>query len=254
MPRSSPEELLEQALEIPFRGWDFSVLGDRLVLEPPPWSFEQVVDDAAADAASMLDMGTGGGEWLSNRRLAPCTVATESWPPNVPLAAARLRPLGVAVVRVEGAIDNADQATSEPRGRLAFRAAAFDLVVNRHESFVAAEVRRVLRAGGVFLTQQAGSGAQQFHELLGLEPPADDDFQLDLGVEQLEQGGLRVEYAEVGAATTVFADIGAFAWYLGNVPWAVPDFSIERHRDALLRLSGRPIRVSSQRFWIRARA
>ena len=156
----------------------FSVLGNRLVFEPPPWSLEQIVDEEASRAASTLDMGTGGGEWLSTRRRAARTVATESWPPNVPTAAARLEPLGIPVVHDEGAIDNADQATREPRGRLAFRDAAFDLVLNRHESFVADEVRRVLRDDGVFVMQQAGSGARQFHELLALEPPADDDFHI----------------------------------------------------------------------------
>ena len=251
---SSAEQLLEEALEVPFRGWDFSVLGERVVVEPPPWSFEQLVDDEAARAASMLDMGTGGGESLSQRRRAAHTVATESWAPNVPVAAARLRPLAIVVVRDEGAADNADQATREPRGRLAFRDAAFDLVVNRHESFVAREVRCVLREGGGFLTQQAGSGAREFHELLGLEPPADDDFHIDLAVEQLEDAGLRVEASAVGAATTVFADIGALAWYLTNVPWGVREFSIERHRDALLQLHGSPIRIASERFWVRARA
>ena len=79
----SADRLLREALEMPFLGWDFSVLGDRLVVEAPPWSFEQIVDDEAVRAASMPDMGTGGGEWLSNRRHAPRTVATESWPPNV---------------------------------------------------------------------------------------------------------------------------------------------------------------------------
>jgi SAM-dependent methyltransferase len=254
MAPSSAEQLLHEALDIPFRGWDFSVLGDRLVLEPPPWSFEQIVEAEAVRAQSMLDMGTGGGEWLSDRHHAARTVATESWRPNVPIAAARLGPLGIAVVQDEGAIDNADQAAREPLGRLGFRDAAFDLVVNRHESFVAVEVRRVLRDGGVFVTQQAGSAARQFHELLGLEPPADDDFHIELAVEQLERAGLRVEQATVGTATTVFADVGALAWYLSNVPWGVRDFSIERHRDALLHLHGSPIRVPSQRFWIRALA
>ena len=252
MASSSAEQLLQQALDIPFRGWDFSVLGDRLMLEPPPWSFEQIVDDAAVRAASMLDMGTGGGEWLSKRRHPDRTVATESWLPNVPIAAARLASLGIAVVQDEGAVDNPDQATRGPHGRLAFREAAFDLIVSRHESFVAVEVRRALREGGVFVTQQAGSGARQFHELLALDPPSDDDFHIDLAVEQLERAGLRVVQAAVGTATTVFADIGALAWYLNNVPWGVRDFSIERHRDALLRLHGNLIRVPSERFWIRA--
>lgn len=246
------DKLLRGALEVPFHGWDFSVLGERIVLEPPAWSFEQLVDAEGAQATSMLDMGTGGGEWLSRRRRPVRTVATEGWPPNVPLAAARLMPLGVVVVQDEGAVDNVEQATGPARGRLPFRSAAFDLVVNRHEAFVASEVRRVLRSGGAFLTQQASAGAQQFHELLDLEPPRDTDFHVDLAIEQLEGSGLVVEKSATGTATTVFADIGALAWYLSNVPWAVPGFSIERHREALLALHGDPIRVSSERFWVRA--
>lgn len=254
MPSVAAEELLRDALEVPFRGWDFSVLGDRILLEPPPWDFEQLVDDEAAQATSMLDMGTGGGEWLGRRRHAARTVATESWPPNVPLAAARLTPLGVAVVHGEGAVDNPEQGTAPARGRLPFRNAGFDLVVNRHEAFVAGEVRRVLRRGGVFLTQQADSGASRFHELLGLEPASDTEFRLDLAIEQLERCGLRVEESGVGIATTVFADIGALAWYLSNMPWAVAGFSIDRHREALLALHGQPVRVPSERFWVRAAA
>jgi len=119
---------------------------------------------------------------------------------------------------------------------------------------VAGEVRRVLHDGGVFLTQQASSGTRQFHELLGLEPPPDNEFRIDLAIEQVEGAGLRVEESAVGIATTVFADIGALAWYLTNVPWAVADFSIERDRAALLALHGTAIRVPSERFWIRALA
>ncbi len=35
----------------------------------------------------MLDMGTGRGEWLSNRRHPAGTVGTERWPPNAPVLA-----------------------------------------------------------------------------------------------------------------------------------------------------------------------
>ncbi len=254
---ASPDDLLERATDIPFRGWDFSLLGDRLTLEPPPWNLEGMVAELVGPGTTMtmLDMGTGGGEWLSGLARSSRVVATEGWAPNVPVAAARLRPLGIAVVQDEGAIDNVDQERQDRqhrRGRLAFRAGAFDLVVNRHEAFVADEVGRVLRAGGVFLTQQTTSGSAEFHRLLGLDPPAVEELTLALVVEQLTRAGFAIESTGEGVATTTFGDIGALAWYLSNVPWAVPGFGIPRCRDALLRLHGHPIRVPSTRFWVQA--
>lgn len=248
---TSPDELLAEAMAIPFEGWDFSRLGDRIILEPPPWSFEDAVTGAARDAPSMLDMGTGGGERLAALAgFPPLTCATESWAPNVPVAAARLGPRGIPVVRDEGADDNVEQRPGRVRGRLAFRDEAFAVVVSRHEAFVAREVCRVLRPGGIFVTQQASAGSLEFHALLGLDPPPVTDFTLELCVAQLESAGLRVDRAETGTATTVFADIGALAWYLANVPWAVPDFSIEAHRGALTGLHGAPVRVISERFLV----
>ena len=248
-----PDQLLEEAQATDFAGWDFTRLGSRLVLEPPPWDFGEIAAKCAAKAATMLDMGTGGGEWLSSLRArAPVTVATESWPPNVGLAATTLRALGVPLVRDEGATDNVRQDRDDPRGRLAFTAQAFDLVTNRHESFVASEVSRVLRPMGTFLTQQTQSGSRQFHELLGIRPPAAEELEMNLVIEQLRAAGLTVDEAGEGPATTVFADIGALAWYLRSVPWAVPGFSVSAYRDALIGLHGDPIRVTSKRFWIRA--
>ena len=143
---SDPDQLLEDAQATDFAGWDFTRLGSRLVLEPPPWDFGEIAAECATRAATMLDMGTGGGEWLSSLRArAPVTVATESWPPNVGLAATRLHGLGVPVVHVEGARDNLRQDRGDPRGRLGFVGEAFDLVTNRHESFVASEVPRPSR-------------------------------------------------------------------------------------------------------------
>jgi hypothetical protein len=69
-------------------------------------------------------MGTGGGEALSGLvPRPPRTVATEAWPPNVPVAARRLRPLDIPVVQDEGAAENFAQDAS--RGRLPFRDGAF---------------------------------------------------------------------------------------------------------------------------------
>jgi SAM-dependent methyltransferase len=250
---ADPDELLAEAEATDFQGWDFSKLGNRLVQEPPHWDFKDIVASAATRATTMLDMGTGGGEWLlSLSARAPVTVATESWQPNVGIAAERLNSMGVPVVYTEGAPDNHRQEAGDPMGRLPFRTEAFDLVSNRHESFRAEEVARVLQPDGLFLTQQAQSGSKQFHQLLGREPPEIQEFELDLAVAQLRDAGLSIDEADVGTATTVFADIGALAWYLRSVTWAVPDFTVSTYRQALLRLHDGPIRVSSRRFWLRA--
>ena len=150
--------------------------------------------------------------------------------------------------------DNQGQEPTDPTGRLPFRNGAFDLVSNRHESFRGhTEVARVPRPGGVFLTQQAHSGSRQFHELLGTEPPGLDELEPDVVAAQLRGAGLTVDEAEVGTArTTVFADIGALARHLCSVPGPFPGFTVPAYREALLRLPEGPIRVASQRFWIRA--
>ncbi|HET6874080.1 MAG TPA: class I SAM-dependent methyltransferase [Acidimicrobiales bacterium] len=251
---TSADELLDEAEAQGFEGWDFTRLGDRLTLTPPHWDLEGTVAARAAAARNMLDMGTGGGEWLASLAArAPATVATESWPPNVGVAAARLRPLEIGVVHSEGAVDNHLQAGPEVGGRLPFRSAAFDLVSNRHEAFNAAEVARVLRPGGWFVTQQAHSGTVEFHRVLGLAPPRALEFDLELAVEQVRLAGLEVAVAEKGTAVTTFADIGALAWYLKSVPWAVPGFTIDRHRGTLLSLHRQaPIPISSTRFWLQA--
>lgn len=250
-----PDQLLEDAEVTDFDGWDFTRLGARLVSSPPQWAFEEIVAELAASATTILDMGTGGGEWLSSLRArAPVTVATESWPPNVGVAAARLQALGgVPVVQDEGATDNHCQDREDSRGRLAFTAEAFDLATNRHESFVASEVARVLRPEGIFVTQQTHSGSQQFHELLGGQPPHVVEFEIDLALVQLSAAGLTVDAADEGDATMDFADIGALAWYLRSVPWVVPGFSISAYRQGLIELQGGPIRIATRRFWIRAR-
>ena len=184
---STADELLERATDVPFRGWNFTLLGDRLTLEPPPWSLEAMVAELVGPGTTMLDMGTGGGEWLSGLARSSRVVATESWAPNVPVASARLQPLGIAVVRDEGAADNLDQERQDGqdrRGRLAFRAGGGSRPrPDRHEAFVPDEVSRVLRAGGVFLTQQATTGSAEFHRLLGLDPPIVEELTLALVVD-----------------------------------------------------------------------
>lgn len=231
-----------------------------MATQPLPWDYRALVVKSARRSPDMLDLDTGGGELLASLPYRPGrTVATESYPPNVSVAARRLHPLSVSVIGVEGPPDNNVQ-TDETLGHLPFRNASFHLVVNRHASFLAKEVSRVLALGGKFITQQVGDQKyNDFHQHLGLPPriPSSRPWALDLAKTQLEAANLEVRRSGMGDEVMSFKDIGAFAWYLKNVPWIVDGFSLLRHRMRLKELHSRiqekgPLRVRQTRFYLEA--
>ncbi|HHX4517544.1 TPA: class I SAM-dependent methyltransferase, partial [Pseudomonas aeruginosa] len=121
------DALLVEAGRTPMRGWEYDY-GGRIRLEPPPWDFPGRMLERCRAAASLLDMGTGGGEWLSRLPYRPpLTVATEGWAPNLEIARGRLEPLGIRVVEVEGAPDNHRQGREgDGGGALPFADGTFD--------------------------------------------------------------------------------------------------------------------------------
>jgi SAM-dependent methyltransferase len=242
-------DLIAKALYQSFSGWDFSYLTNRWLDDKPDWDYGQIVRERFSAAETLLDMGTGGGEKLAT--LAPLprrTWATEGYPPNVAVAHKRLAPLGVGVVPVAGEEE-----------LLPFAANAFDLVINRHESFDAAELRRILRPGGAFITQQVGG-----RHGLGLNEWLQDDvtyeyadWSLAQAAAQLENAGLRIVDAREQFTPLHFYDIGAVVYYLKIIPWQFPDFSVERYHDRLLALHRHiqetgAFKISGHYFWIEA--
>jgi SAM-dependent methyltransferase len=237
------EELLAEAEARPLRGWDFSWLGERMRTAALTWDYDGIVLRLAQASPDLLDLGTGGGEWLASLPHRPVrTVATEPWEPNVEVARSLLHQLGVTVVAVEAAPDNVDQEPAEERGHLPFPAESFELVVSRHESFVAAEVARVLVPGGRFVTQQVGGGPHdELRAILGIppRPPQQRAWTLALAVSQLEGAGLRITDSAEGELVAWFTDVGALAWFLKAAPWVVPGFSLRAHRAGLAQLHRR---------------
>ncbi len=145
------EELVAEGAAVPVEGWDFSWFDGRATEERPPWGYARLMEERMAGATAALDIETGGGEVLAGIGHPPrLLVATESWPPNVAVARAALRPLGGHVVAV------ADQPS------LPFEAGSFDLVVSRHPVVTLwDEIARVLRPGGTYLSQQIGPGTNR---------------------------------------------------------------------------------------------
>jgi SAM-dependent methyltransferase len=216
----------------PFGGWDFSRLEGRMLEEPPPWDYGRIVRGALEDAASLLDMGTGGGEFLAGLAplLPPKTCATEGWEPNVPVARSRLGPLGVEV------------RAAEDDGRLPFGDAEFDLVINRQASYEPEEVRRVLEPGGRFVTQQVGGrNLAGLNAVLEAPNPGIGMPGWDLAQARgaLEGAGFEVRLAREAFPPARFADLGAVVYYLKAVPWQVPGFSVDGYAERLGELEAR---------------
>ena len=149
-------------------------------------------------------------------------MATESWPPNVAVAGARLRPLGAHVVAV------ADAPT------LPFADASFDLVTSRHPVVVLwDEIARVLRPGGTYLSQQIGAGLQSGADrLLDGAAAREPESQPGAGPGGGDGGRARGRpTCEACALRVEFFDVAAVVHFLRKVPWTVPGFTPDAYGD-----------------------
>jgi SAM-dependent methyltransferase len=253
-------ELLDEAQRHPTQGWDFAWLANRITTDALPWDFATIVTGLARTSPDLLDLGTGGGEWLARLSLRPArTVATEAWPPNVVVARRRLEPLGVEVRDVAAVADNNDQYDDEVNVPLPFDDGEFHLVSSRHESFHAGDVARVLSRGGHFATQQVGDGLfREFRALFDAPQSTLPALTLEMLCAQVTRSGLTVIESGEALQTVSFADVGALAWYLRMIPWTVPDFDVAAQRDALERIHGDiersgPLRVAQPGLYLVAR-
>jgi SAM-dependent methyltransferase len=241
MSEASFEEALRWATGMPFEGWDFSALEGRHRWGDPRWSYAAVVKELINEGAeSLLDLGTGGGEFLAG--LAPLpkrTVAAEAWAPNVPVATRNLAPLGVEIVHYPEFPGNGEQAPGQTGPPfLPFGDHAFDLVICRHECYLPTEVHRVLRPGGVFATQQLGGEmTAAVHELFGRpRPQLDGEWGPEVAEAQIRAAGFELLRLESSTLPTQFFEVGALVYWLKAAPWELPDFDLERDRTRLLAL------------------
>ncbi len=234
-----------------FSGWDFSYITEtgRVQNELLTWSYGSLVIPHLVKAKSMLDMGTGGGEFLSKLHPLPSIVmATEGYEPNVPIARDRLKPLGIDVYEVD-----------DDR-HLPFETDFFDVIINRHESYCPNEVKRILRDQGIFITQQVGGADYiDINEALGAQVNHEyAHWNLAYAVEELESHSFTILDAREEFPKQRFYDIGALLYYLKAVPWQLPDFKIEKYLPRLYEIHQKIqnkgyFDVRKHRFIIKAR-
>jgi SAM-dependent methyltransferase len=115
---------------------------------------------------------------------------------------------------------------------------SFDLVVSRHPTDVVwAEIARVLRPGGTYLSQQVGAGSnRELTDVMMGPQPVSQDRSARLAAACAEEAGLAVTELREQALRVEFFDIGAVVYFLRKVLWTVPGFTVDGYRDQLARL------------------
>ena len=165
-------------------GWDFSHIEGRFEEKLDfPWEYRQVIGQYLTPDEKLLDIDTGGGEFLLSLD-HPCknTAATENYPPNVQLCREKLLPLGIDFRQADG------------NGELPYPNNSFDVVIDRHGDWNPAEIHRVLKPGGIFVMQQVGAeNERELVQLLcGEIPKPFPEQYADIAAEKFRKAGFSI--------------------------------------------------------------
>ena len=207
-------------------GWDFSHIDGRYAEEEDlPWDYRETILWYLKPEMKILDIDTGGGEFLlSLNHPYENTAATEGYPPNLELCRQTLPPLGI------------DFRPADGNGKLPFDDGYFDMVIDRHGDFNPAEIYRVLKPGGFFVMQQVG--AENDRELVKLlcgetELPFPEQY-LNITVRKFREAGFEILDAQECYRPIKFFDVGALVWFARIIEWEFPNFSVDACLDRLL--------------------
>lgn len=226
-------------------GWDFSHINGKYQEEDDlPWDYETVLRGFLKDDMKLLDYDTGGGEFLlSLGHPHENTAATEGYPPNVALCEKTFAPLGV------------DFRPCADPSAIPFPDASMDIVINRHGDVCPREIRRLLKEGGLFITQQVGEDNDRdlVKMVLPDTPKPFPGWNLSEVRRSFEEEGFHILRAEEAFLPIRFFDVGAFVWFARIIEWEFPGFSVDACFDRLLALqqildSGKPIEGMIHRF------
>lgn len=206
-------------------GWDFSHINDRYTEQDDlPWDYRVLINKYLKNTDRILDIDTGGGEFLTSldhpRNLMS---ATEAYPPNVELCKQELLPMGIDF-KEAGDFEN-----------LPFEDSYFDMVINRHGSFNLEEVKRILKPGGIFITQQVGED-NDWELVKLLNPKAEKSYtgwNLNENLNKLKSSNYEILFSEEVYRPIRFFDIGALVWFARIIEWEFVDFSVSNNFEQL---------------------
>lgn len=201
-----------------FQGWDFSYIDKRKQEEPLPWNYDKIIRQYLNTNSILLDMGTGGGEYLLTLKHPYYnTFATEAYLPNFELCKRTLKPLGIDVRQIYN------------DSNLPFEGEMFDIIINRHEAFDINEVYRLLKPNGLFITQQVGGlNNKELSRFLisDFKEVISSQYTLKNNVMLIENRGLTILKADEYFPSLKFFDVGALVYFAKIIEWEFPNFSV----------------------------
>ena len=215
----------EEAAQI--HGWDFSHIRGRYQEEDIlPWDYGRMVRQYLQPESRILDIDTGGGEFLlSLRHPYNRTSATEGYAPNVKLCREKLLPLGI------------DFREMTDCSQMPFENGTFDMIINRHGDYCVSELWRVLKKGGLFITEQVGedNDRELIELLLPGTPKAFHGLNLRKQQSLFTETGFEILKAEECFRPIRFYDTGALVWFARIIEWEFPGFSVDRCFEQLVK-------------------
>ncbi len=221
------KELWKKDEKMNFKGWDFSYLKNRWKEENLPWDYKTILKKYLKNYFKLLDMGTGGGEFLlSLNHPYDKTSATESWEPNVKLCRERLSPLGISIHQV----NNNDN--------LPFKDDFFDMIINKHADYNLTEIKRILKPNGIFVTQQIGGKNNEIlsNRLIKNFKSEHSYYNLNYALEEFENNSFDILYKNEFFPYLRFYDVGAVVYFAKIIVWEFPGFSVDNCFDELCKL------------------
>lgn len=154
---------------------------------------------------NILDYDTGGGEFLlSLNHPYDKTSATEGYQPNVELCKKTLLPLGI------------DFKVCDNPSNIPFQNESFDLIINRHGAFNPKEIYRLLKKGGLFITEQVGEDNDRDLVEMVLPDTKKPFPHLNLKEQKkvFENVGFQIVEEDENYRPIKFFDVGAFVWFV----------------------------------------
>jgi SAM-dependent methyltransferase len=231
------------------RGWDFSQI--KFSSEGPRINYRRVVESHLARNQRLLDIGTGGGEkFLKFAPKVKEAIGIDSDPKMIETARENSRKSGLFNVEFEVCDSK----------KLKFGNQEFDVVIDRQAPFNAKEVARVLKPGGVFITQQVSEGDKlNFKKIF----QRGDSYGIKRGalknkyLRELQEAGMGIIEEKTANTIEYYQSMEDVVFLLANTP-IVPDFDFENEQNKLKQIEERfttekGIKTNAERFLIVAK-